>query len=172
MSWSWFSRSPAETTVKVISDLSGMLTVSVDGPEVSAALSALEAALSQVVDVASPVTPSTSSVMPVLSRLRPCVPHVACVPVALVACLPWRPFFRSSVTVASPEPVAVALPEPEPVAVALPESEPVADSLQIRSTVPADTVKDPEAVKEPVSSVVPLQAKTTQASSEELPKTQ
>lgn len=170
MSWSWFSRASTETTVKVISDLSGVVTVSVDGPEVSAALPALEAALSPVVEVASPVTPSTSSVMPVLSRLRPFVPHVACVPVALVTCLPWRPFFRSSV--ASPEPAvlpesvatAVASPEPEPV--------PVADSLQLRSTAQADTVRDPETVKEPVPSVAPPQVQTTQASSEESLKTQ
>jgi len=160
MVWFWFSKKTTETIVTAISDLSGAVTVSVDGPEVSvvAALSPTDL----LTDVASPVTPSVSSAVPVLSRQRPCIPHVAFVPVALVTCLPWRPFFRSSASVASPEPVAVASPvaSPEPVAVASPEPAPVPvpDSLQIRSTAPVDTLKGPESVKEPAPSVLPLQA--------------
>ena len=166
MPWVCFSRLSTETPVKVISDLSGVATISVDDLA-TAAISVAESALSPAVPVPSEATPSDAS----LSRLRPLFPHAACVPLALAFCLPWRPFFRSSpvpVAVASPEPVAVA--SPEPVAVASPE--PVADSLQLRSTAPTDTAKDPEAVKEPVPSVAPVQVKTTQASSQEPPKTQ
>ena len=181
MSWVCFSRLSTETPVRVISDLSGVATISVDDLA-TAVVSVAESALSSAVPVASEATPS---------QLRPSFPHVACVPVALAFCLPWRPFFRSSlvaspaasaVAVASPEPVAVA--SPEPVAVASPESAPVAvaspapvaslesDSLQLRSTAPVDTAKDPEGVKEPAPSVAPAQVKTTQASSQEPQKTQ
>jgi hypothetical protein len=137
MSWVCFSRLSAETPVKVISDLSGAVTAFVDGLDAKSAVSSV-AQLASSADL--------SSVAPVLSRAG--VPHIACVPVALAACLPWRPFFRSVMAVASP------------------------DSLQLRSTAPVDTAKDPEAVKEPAPSVAPPQVQTTQASSVELPKTQ
>lgn len=173
MSWVCFSRLSTETPVRVISDLSGVATVSVDDLA-TAVISVAESALSSAVPVLSEAT--SSEVSP--SRLRPLVPHVACVPLALAFCLPWRPFFRSPVVaspepVVSPEPVAVpaASPEPvaaaspQPVAAASPQPEPVPESLQLRSTAPVETAKNPEGVKEPAPSVVPAQVKTTQASS-------
>ena len=170
MSWVCFSRLSTETPVRVISDLSGVATVSVDDLA-TAVISVAESALSSAVPVASQAT--SSEVPP--SQLRPLVPHVACVPLALAFCLPWRPFFRSPVVaspvaVASPEPVAVAEPVAVPEPVVSPE--PVSDSLQLRSTAPVETVKDPEAVKELVPSVTPAQVKTTQASSQESQKIQ
>jgi len=172
MSWVCFSRLSTETPVRVISDLSGVATVSVDDLA-TAVISVAESALSSAVPVLSEATSSEVS----FSRLRPLVPHVACVPLALAFCLPWRPFFRSPVVaspvaVASPEPVAVASPEPVAVASPVPEPVPAPDSLQLRSTAPAETAKDPEAVKEPAPSVAPAQVQTTQASSQESLKTQ
>ena len=178
MSWVCFSRLSTETPVKVISDLSGVATISVDDLA-TAVISVAESALSSAVPVASQATSQVPSLEVSPSQLRPFVPHVACVPVALAFCLPWRPFFRSSlvtspVAVASPEPVAVASPEPAAVAVASPEPVPVpaSDSLQLRSTAPAYTENYPESVKEPAPSVAPVQVKTTQASSQESQKTQ
>ena len=149
MSWVCFSHLSTETPVRVISDLSGVATVSVDDLA-TAVISVAESALSSAVPVASQAT--SSEVSP--SQLRPLVPHVACVPLALAFCLPWRPFFRSPV-VASPEPVVSPEPVASPVAAALSQPEPVSDSLQLRSTAPVETVKDPEAVKEPAPSVAP-----------------
>ena len=176
MSWVCFSRLSTETPVRVISDLSGVATISVDDLA-TAVISVAESALSSAVPVVSSLTSSAPPSEASLSQLRPLVPHVACVPLALAFCLPWRPFFRSPVVaspvaVASPEPVAVASPEPVAVAVAVASPVPAPDSLQLRSTVPAETAKDPEAVKEPAPSVAPAQVKTTQASSQESLKTQ
>jgi len=198
----WLSFFFGKSSLKVKEDLSGGLTISVDGPELLApgplAPGPLASGPLALADPAAILSPLDSSVLPAGSvdsfQRRPYLPHVACVPIALAFCLPFRPFFRSSVAMASPAPVTaavaslapvaslVAAPVPAvslapvaslvPVTAAVASLELLAAPLQLRSTAPTDTARDSELLKAPVPSVAPLQVKTTQASSEESLKIQ